>query len=283
MGGGRRSFGMAMTEVEADEKSGAADLKFQRRGRGQLPQFGAQARTEFSRLGGKISFFDFGDLGQSHGATDWMAEKSAGMDGFARRGGPGSIEEVGWTDARGERKAARQRFSQADEIGNGVGMFGGEPFSSASEPGVNFVQDQKSGGAITEPAQFGEEFGWGDADAATGLDRFDEHGADATACESGLDFGKHLMELGSGSWERKEEGELRQLWEKRATEKGPVGGVECAVAKPVVALFKSDDAGLSGGEEGGFEGGFDGFEAGIAEDGFCMRRASNRGVRARAG
>lgn len=64
--------------------------------------------------------------------------------------------------------------------------------------------------------------------------------------------------------------EIAQLILEWGAEQGAVGGIQRAITKAVVRIFKGNDVRSAGGEAGGLEGGFDGFEARVGEEDFAV-------------
>src|SRR5439155_5590448 len=125
----------------------------------------------FSRL-------DFAELRQRHRATHRVAEKRAGVNRLASGKRPRGIHEVCPSHARRKRKSAGQRFAKTNQIRDHAAVFAGEPFSTATETGVNLVEEQQGAMFIAKTAQHGQELlGW-DVDAAADLHRFHQDGAD---------------------------------------------------------------------------------------------------------
>ena len=182
---------------------------------------------------------------------------------------------VGAADAGRKRKAAGQRFAEANHIGNHAAVFAGEPFSGAAEAGVNFVEDQQRAVFVAQFAEQRQKFRRRNVDAAARLNRFDQHRADPFAAEKLADFefdGRARVRTVSVTWKRHEMPELAQLRAKWAAKMFAMRGVERAVAESVIRALKRDDAGFAGGEHRGLERGLHGFKTGIAENRFPVMR-----------
>ena len=82
-----------------------------------------------------------------------MAEKRARVNRLARGRGPRGIHHVRAADAGGERETARERFAEADEVGDRERVFAREPASGAAEARVNFIDDQQRAVAIAQAAE----------------------------------------------------------------------------------------------------------------------------------
>jgi len=154
--GGRGAVGVAdfdagQQALAADAQLGAAGVAGERRERGQqdTAQPGAAPR--------QVQPPDFPNLRQGHGAADGMAQKGAGVDGFAVGRRPRGVHEVGAADAGGEREAAGQGFAEANHVRDRSGVFAGKPFPGAAEAGVDFIQNQQGAVLVAEPAQEGQE------------------------------------------------------------------------------------------------------------------------------
>ena len=138
-----RRHAVGQTDFHAGHQTEAADGDFKLWIGDGAAQF---AQEEFAKRRAVFDEFvaaDLFDLRKSHGATDGMAEKGAGVYGFAVGHGPRDVHEVRAADARGEREAAGKGLAKADEIGRRAGVLAGKPFSGAPKPGVNLVQNQE--------------------------------------------------------------------------------------------------------------------------------------------
>src|SRR2546429_355079 len=226
-----------------------------------------------------------------------MTEEGARVDRFAVGWRPRSIHDVRASDARGQRKAACQRFAETNQIRNYLVVFAGEPFPGATEPGVDLVEDEQRAVLVTKPPQQREKCGRRNIDAASDLNRLNQDGADlfpakealdiilnAVACRTGvppvfLDFfqtivGCLLSQAGRLSyfWKRDEMRELTKLRTERATKVFAMRRVERPIAKTMISALERDDAAFARGQHGGLERGFDCFKAGVAKNCFPASR-----------
>ncbi len=118
-------------------------------------------------------FFNLRDLRQRHCAADGMTEKRAGVNRLAARRRPRGIHQIRATDAGGKRKAAGQRFAETNQIGNHAGVFAREPFSGATEAGVNFVEDEQRAEFVAKFSEQRQKFVWRNIAAAARLNWLD--------------------------------------------------------------------------------------------------------------
>ena len=192
------------------------------------------------------------------------------------RGRPGGIHQVRAPDAGRERKAAGERFAQADQVGNGPRVFAGKPVARCGQSRYKFRPESASAWCSSHScAQLRQEIRRRNVDAAARLDRLDQHGADGFPAEK-------LAQSCLPFWQPTDGSPGRRGWETgtkwpnrpNCDSKWPakmvaVRGVERAVAESVVRAFKGDDSAFARGQQGRLERGFHRLEAGIGKNGLA--------------
>ena len=66
---------------------------------------------------------------------------------------PSGIHAVFAADAGGERESSGERFAEADEVGDGLGMLASKPAPGAAKARIDLIQDQEGAKLVCEPPQ----------------------------------------------------------------------------------------------------------------------------------
>src|SRR5437879_745864 len=96
---------------------------------------------------------DFLDLRQCHRTTDRVAKEGTRVDRLAAGRRPSRVHQIRASNARGQGKAARQRFAETNQIGAYFVVLAGEPSSCPGKAGVNLVENEQRAVFITKSAQ----------------------------------------------------------------------------------------------------------------------------------
>ncbi len=218
----RRTVGGA--QIQASHETHAANGEFTF-GAPQFGEFGQEEFAEFGGAFGKFLFADFFNLRESHGAADRVAEEGAGVNRFTARGRPGGIHHVRAADAGGERETASEGFAEANDVRHDAAVFAREPFSRATEAGVNFIEHEERFVFVAQAAEQGKKFGRRNIDAAAALDGFNEHRADPAALKVAAHEGLDDGQVGGFGGELDELGEFLELQAERAAKELAMRGV----------------------------------------------------------
>lgn len=120
---------------------------------------------------------------ERHGAADWVAEEGAGVDGLAVRWGPSGAHDGVGADQSGEGEPSGEGLAEADEVGDDVFVFAGEPAAGSAKAGVDFIENEQGAVVARELGEFWKESRGRLTDPAAGLDGFDEDGPDVVGLE----------------------------------------------------------------------------------------------------
>ena len=125
-------------------------------------------------------------------------------------------------------------------------MLTGEPGARATEPGVDFVGDQKRAQFVRESAERTQRAWRRHANARPPLDWFEEESADRAAAGNLFDLSEGARERFCVAREGDELGDSRQLTPERRAEMRSMRGRERAIAQSMLAAFQSNDPASTG-------------------------------------
>ena len=246
-----------------------------------------------ANLGGGLRLGMFTQGGHSHGAAERIAEKRAGVQGFASRLRP-RIHHIGASHAGGERKAGGQGFAQTDNIRRDFRMFTGEEASRAIESGVNLVGNEKNFFLVANLPQQPQKIARRNNIPSPALHGLDQDRADLATRDFLPDpflqfFETAAAAIGKFSAFQREAPAMAERTAvairigNRNSEATKLRGEGCAekiqrrhlerpVAKSVIRPFEDQHARFAAVQEGGFQRGLDRIRTGIPQDRFAAAR-----------